>query len=239
MLNLGPFIFCDSTFSPTPNYWFPFTCRSSEHVLRFGVDPTRNHRFPYNSIHFVPQLKINPGSFSAISRCSQTEISDFHMNSIHSDLYTEAQSRSSFWDFALSPPGSHWFSFAKQFTVHKFVSCDVVLFPTQNWNSLAGSNRPKAGSNRLRDHPGRVQGWESVCWGVLGIPLLENEKYLKCHYVLLSCLCVRFFSFHVWFYCYVYVFIFSFCSFLFSKMSVHWFSKNSTFRCPYLQKICL
>ena len=23
---------------------------------------------------------------------------------------------------------------------------------------------------------GRVQGWESVCWGVLGIPLLENRK---------------------------------------------------------------
>ena len=27
--------------------------------------------------------------------------------------------------------------------------------------------------DRLRDHPGLVQGWESVCWGVLGIPLLD------------------------------------------------------------------
>ena len=25
---------------------------------------------------------------------------------------------------------------------------------------------------RLRDHPGLVQGWESVCWGVLGTPFL-------------------------------------------------------------------
>ena len=34
---------------------------------------------------------------------------------------------------------------------------------------------------RLWDHPGRVQGWESVCWGVLGIPLLENKKrFLGC-----------------------------------------------------------
>ena len=30
--------------------------------------------------------------------------------------------------------------------------------------------------DRLRDHLGRMQGWESVCWGVLGIPLFENES---------------------------------------------------------------
>ena len=30
--------------------------------------------------------------------------------------------------------------------------------------------------DRLRDHPSRVREWESVCWGVLGIRLLENEK---------------------------------------------------------------
>ena len=31
-------------------------------------------------------------------------------------------------------------------------------------------------SDRLPDHPGLVQGWESACYGVLGIPLLENER---------------------------------------------------------------
>ena len=30
--------------------------------------------------------------------------------------------------------------------------------------------------DRLWDHLGRVQGWESVYWGVLGIPLLGNKK---------------------------------------------------------------
>ena len=30
--------------------------------------------------------------------------------------------------------------------------------------------------DRLRDHLGWVQGWESVCWGVLGIPLFVNWK---------------------------------------------------------------
>ena len=27
---------------------------------------------------------------------------------------------------------------------------------------------------------GRVQGWDSVCWGVLRIPLLENKKKVSC-----------------------------------------------------------
>ena len=31
-------------------------------------------------------------------------------------------------------------------------------------------------SVRLQDHAGRVQGWRSVCWGVLAIPPLENKK---------------------------------------------------------------
>ena len=34
-------------------------------------------------------------------------------------------------------------------------------------------------SDRLWDHPGQVQGWDSVCWGVLGIPLVENKKGLR------------------------------------------------------------
>ena len=32
--------------------------------------------------------------------------------------------------------------------------------------------------DRLWDHLGRDQGWESVCWEVLGIPLLENSPGL-------------------------------------------------------------
>ena len=44
-------------------------------------------------------------------------------------------------------------------------------------------------SDRLLDHPGRVQGWESVCWGVLGIPLLENKKVQHASLTLIFILC--------------------------------------------------
>ena len=30
---------------------------------------------------------------------------------------------------------------------------------------------------RLRDHPSPVQGWESVCWGVLGAPYLKIFRF--------------------------------------------------------------
>ena len=43
---------------------------------------------------------------------------------------------------------------------------------------LLAKTKPQYHSDRLRNHPGLVQGWESVCWGVLGIPLLENKKVL-------------------------------------------------------------
>ena len=34
-------------------------------------------------------------------------------------------------------------------------------------------------SVRLRDHPNLMQGWESVCRLVIGIPLLENRKVVS------------------------------------------------------------
>ena len=50
--------------------------------------------------------------------------------------------------------------------------------------------RPRRG--RLRDHPGRVQGWESACGRVLGIPLLANKKlkhvFLMFSYIFHFCL---------------------------------------------------
>ena len=38
-----------------------------------------------------------------------------------------------------------------------------VYFHGKSWKIMAGCSRDP--SLRLRDHPGRMQGWESVCWG--------------------------------------------------------------------------
>ena len=40
---------------------------------------------------------------------------------------------------------------------------------------------------RVPQEGGRVQGWESVCCGVLGIPLLENRKVCRIHQIPISC----------------------------------------------------
>ena len=59
-------------------------------------------------------------------------------------------------------------------------------FPKQHWNLAKLTRFPQARSvmfHRAHCVPqegGRVQGWESVSCGVLGIPLLENRKVTKC-----------------------------------------------------------
>ena len=65
---------------------------------------------------------------------------------------------------------------------------------------------PRAPS--LGSHLGRVQGWESVWWGVLGIPLLENNLLL-CVYVLTAIFMLSIFSFLL----FIYVFIVFSCVF--------------------------
>ena len=49
--------------------------------------------------------------------------------------------------------------------------------------ALAMALELRDNSDKLRDHLGLVQGWESVCWEVMGIPLPENHgKNYKNHY---------------------------------------------------------
>ena len=78
---------------------------------------------------------------------------------------------------------------------------------------------------RLRDRPGLVQGWESVCWGVLGIPLLENQKIQICFmfYLLIVLIFYDFICSLYFIFTFIGRFVFRF---LFSNMSVHEFSKN-------------
>ena len=59
-----------------------------------------------------------------------------------------------------------------------------VKMRPRTWSSLAHSFPPSSRDYRSTElivpqEGGRVQEWESVCWGVLGIPLLENKKVTK------------------------------------------------------------
>ena len=56
-------------------------------------------------------------------------------------------------------------------------------------NESATSWDPKSGFSQILEDPQKrpgLQGWESVCWGVLGIPLLENRKGFLVSWFLVS-----------------------------------------------------
>ena len=114
----------------------------------------------------------------------------------------------------------------------------ICLFSTSLWKWTPDPLRPQIQifkerdrPDRLRDHAGRVQRWESVCWGVLAIPLLENSKNKKIIFITsTSRFCRMSIS------CFIFVnFPFSISHFYFQTC---WYIglRFSTFRFPYLQQ---
>ena len=70
----------------------------------------------------------------------------------------------------------NWNSIMVSRAVHYYRGKHAVI-KTSGWFSTCASPRIKKGTRKL--HTGRisVQGWESVCWGVLGTPCLKMSGF--------------------------------------------------------------
>ena len=87
---------------------------------------------------------------------------------------------------------------------------------------------------RLRDHPGLVQRWESVCWGVLGIPYLENKNIMYV-FTFLFCVSLGYVYFKLVI-LHLFYFLFTFLFFnIFEHIRARVFRKLQSFRCTCLQ----
>ena len=60
------------------------------------------------------------------------------------------------------------------FWIHKSSGWSQLGWLRTWWRVLRFTNSFHFVSIRLRDHPNLMQGWESVCWLVIGITLPEN-----------------------------------------------------------------
>ena len=61
------------------------------------------------------------------------------------------------------------------------------LTPAEGNSRMGPSHSGYGTTHSGYDHPGLVQGWESECWGVPGIHLLENRKVCRICQISISC----------------------------------------------------
>ena len=84
-------------------------------------------------------------------------------------------------------PASDWGGpiawLSSQFDIHWPTKLHAAPTRKRNKKPL----RLRGHSIRPRAHPNRMQGWESVCWLVIGIPLVENRKIGSVWHIHSSC----------------------------------------------------